>query len=325
MSLFAVVGKNVTGVLSQSFAQGFALDKKDVKFLSGFIRDNTKEHWKTGLAVAAVGAIGYGAVCLRSEMAKSKAEQLVRPSLHEVRNLAITAHMVDRKCEPDLDVAALDDLVDDMFEELLEFEDYLENDPAPLADRKWQDTDGLIEVAEMSEKLIRSSTDVSELIATGGLPDHSDSGPSVKSGIKAASAGQIETISKVVAIKQQKIDYEQYRRQRKRVRSGQLSKACKSLAAKLRASFPIPDGSALQQKAMCLYAAKECRKLHLRESQISLIIPQAVSLASVPSTDQINMRMITKIEPVQLKYNKMSWSGYQSKSTWLAKLTSMLA
>jgi hypothetical protein len=319
------LGKQVLANITTTCAQSLTPSKNDMKFLSGFVRENTRKHWKMALAVAAVGTIGYGAYHLRTEMVKQDADRRVAPTLHEARRLAHTAYLASGNCEPDLDVEALDDLADDMFEELLEFEDYLENDPAPSSERKWQDTDGLIEVAEMSEKLIRSSTDVSELIATGGLPDHSDSGPSVKSGIKAASAGQIETISKVVAIKQQKIDYEQYRRQRKRVRSGQLSRACKSLAAKLRASFPIPDGSALQQKAMCLYAAKECRKLHLRESQISLIIPQAVSLASVPSTDQINMRMITKIEPVQLKYNKMSWSGYQSKSTWLAKLTSMLA
>lgn len=296
----------------QAIAQACVLDKKTVKLLSDLVRDNTKRCWKPALGAFVVGTCVYGAIKIRSEILLARKELNVRPTFQEVRNLSHTALLVDGNCGPDLDVEVLDSLADDLFEELLEFEDYLEVDSAPNPERLWQDTDRRVEIIEESECVRRLDSSVAEtsdeILAEKPKPSF-----------------KVETCRAVVAVKQQKVDYEEFRRARKRVRCGQLSKACKSLAAKLRASFPIPDGSSLQQKAMCLYAAKECRKLHLRESQIAQIIPQAVSLASVPSTDQINMRMITKIEPVQLKYNKMAWSGYQSKSSWLAKLTSILA
>lgn len=289
------VGKTMFNNTIQSLAN----DKKMNAAILGLIRDNTKRCWRPALGAVIMGTCVYGAIKIRSEILLARKELDIRPTLHEVRNLAHTARLADSNCGPELlDLEKLDGLVDDMFEELLEFEDYLEVDQAPEPAMKWEDTDRRIEI---SETLDTKCCDADSVEA------------------------KAETRRAVAEIKQRKVNYEEFRRARKRVRSGQLSKACKSLAAKLRASFPIPDGSSLQQKAMCLYAAKECRKLHLRESQIAQIIPQAVSLASVPSTDQINMRMLTKIEPVQLKYNKMAWSGYQSKQSWLAKLLPMLA
>lgn len=306
-----ILGQLVKNNVS-AIAQSIVLDKRDLKSLTGFVRDNTRKHWKLAAGAAFVGTCVYGAIKVRSEILLAREDLKFRPNTDEVRSLTHTARLVDSNCGPDLDVSVMDSLAEDLFEELLEFEDYLEVDSAPEQTAVWKDTDRKVEIIEASECIRRYDSSVvestEEVLA-----------------VKLPPSYAVQTQRLIAEVKQQKVAYEEFRRARKRIRTGQISKACKSLAAKLRASFPIPDGSALQQKAMCLYAAKECRKLHLRESQISQIIPQAVSLASVPSTDQINMRMISKIEPVQIKYNKMAWSGYQSKSTWLSKLASMLA
>lgn len=332
MAFFGAISKNVTGVLVQSISQGFAIDKKDAKLVSNFIRVNTKEYWKPAAALAAIGATAYGAYLIRTEIQKHQAELKLQPSSEEVRRLLCVADNVDNHT-PDVglvesiadsreDLSALENLADEFLGELLEFEDYLEVDSDISPNLKWIDEERRVEIVELNAAKEVSVGDVIE--ALGG--DHSDSGPpkkGVDTKTSAVKAKSLETISKIVAEKQHMTNFSEFKKSRKRVRPGQLSNAAKALSYKIRASFPIPDGSALQQKAMCLYAAKECRKMNLRETQIAIIIPQAVSLSSVPTTDQVDMRTLTKMEPVALKYNKMAWSGYSNKSTWLTKLTSL--
>lgn len=121
-----------------------------------------------------------------------------------------------------------------------------------------------------------------------------------------------------------KYNAEIVRKCRKRVRNDRLPQACKAMVSKLRASFPTPDGTALQQKAMALYLAKEGRKLKMRETQLSVLIPRAVALASVPSDVQVDMRVLMAIEPVKLKYQRMKWGGVIGQKSWLSSLVSAL-
>lgn len=121
-----------------------------------------------------------------------------------------------------------------------------------------------------------------------------------------------------------KYNAEVIRKCRKRVRNDRLPQACKAMVSKLRASFPTPDGTALQQKAMALYLAKEGRKLKMRETQLSVLIPRAVALASVPSDVQVDMRVLMAIEPVKLKYQRMKWGGVVGQKFWLSSLVSAL-
>lgn len=121
-----------------------------------------------------------------------------------------------------------------------------------------------------------------------------------------------------------KYNAEVIRKCRKRVRNDRLPQACKAMVSKLRASFPTPDGTALQQKAMALYLAKEGRKLKMRETQLSVLIPRAVALASVPSDVQVDMRVLMAIEPVKLKYQRMKWGGVVGQKSWLSSLVSAL-
>jgi hypothetical protein len=121
-----------------------------------------------------------------------------------------------------------------------------------------------------------------------------------------------------------KYKMEVQRKSRKRVRGDRLPHACRAMVAKLRASFPTPDGSPLQQKAMALYLAKEGRKLKMRETQLAVLIPRAVALASVPSDSQVNMRLLMAIEPVKFKYQRMKWGGVIGAENWLSRLVSAL-
>lgn len=327
--IFQQMGKTVLNNTIQSFAN----DKKMIAGISRSIRDNTKECWKPVAALAAIGATAYGALLIRTEIQRRQAERLLEPTPEEVERLQRAVHVVDSRLL-DIGMASTSEtskedrniiaIMDDLADDLLEFEDYLEEDSNLSPDLKWIDEKRREEIADLKAENEVTVGDV--IAALGG--DHSDSGPPKKGVDMKTSAPKVrsrETLIRLTADKQHMTNFSEFKKSRKRVRPGQLSNAVKALSYKIRASFPIPDGSALQQKAMCLYAAKECRKMNLRETQIAIIIPQAVSLSSVPTTDQVDMRTLTKIEPVQLKYNKMAWSGYNNKATWLTKLSSMFA
>jgi len=185
-------------------------------------------------------------------------------------------------------------------DEDLELEDCLENDPIPTEEIRWSDKDTELELMQL--KIERDSLEIHNVVDER-IAAH---------------------MQKKCMIVEEHYHKQQIKRQRKRVMHGRLSSAIKGLSNKIRASFPMPDGTQLQQKAMSLYAAKECRKMNMRESAIAELIPKAVALASVPTTAQVDLRMITQIAPVQLRYNKMAWSGYKNKRGWLSSLVASL-
>lgn len=310
MAFLSLVQKNVTGSFAQAIGNSFMLDKKEVSVISKLIRDNTKRHWKPLAAIGTVAALTYGVYKVRTEILQQKEDTKAAPTSIEVRNLTHTANSVDGNCGPErTEFVELDSLADDLLLELeneLELEDCLENDPTASEDVRWSSAEKELDIIDLRIKQRKSEV--------GGTDDEA-SPDAVIAGLKA----------KKVLIAQEAYHKEQYRKQRKRVRSGQLSNATRGLAAKIRASFPIPDGSMLQQKAMCLYAAKECRKMCIREAQIATIVPKAVALAAVPTTSQVDLRQIVNIEAVQLKYKKMAWSGYKNKQGWAAHLASLFA
>jgi predicted transposase YbfD/YdcC len=294
------------GLAKQNFtaiAQSFVPDKKDVKFLSNLIRDNTKRYWKPLAAVGVVGALAYGAYKVRSEILEQREQSAIRPSDSEAESLAIIAGTVANRVDFYNKIDTMDNLQDGFLEEIeeaLELEDCLENDPIPTEDLRWSDKEAELEIVEMQidcENLEVKNADQEKLV---------------------------KLRLKKCMIVENHYHKQQQKRQRKRVIHGQLSSAVKALSNKIRSSFPMPDGTQLQQKAMSLYAAKECRKMNMRESAIAELIPKAVTLASIPTTAQIDLRMITQIESVKLKYNKMAWSGYKNKSTWASKLVACL-
>ncbi len=123
----------------------------------------------------------------------------------------------------------------------------------------------------------------------------------------------------------EKIEHIKYGKSKKRIRHFMLPNALKALVSKARASFPVPDGSKIQQKAIALYLAKEGRKLHIRESQLSVLIPKAVALASIPTDAQIDARNIMNIESVKVRFNKMEWQGVRNERSWLNKLVSVVS
>jgi hypothetical protein len=314
MAFFSLVAKNVTGTMANSVGNALMLDKKEVSAISRLIRENTKRHWKPLAVIGAAGALAYGAYMVRSEILQQIEDTKVVPTPDEVRNLTHTANSVDGNCGPELrDVGELDSLADEYLLELengLELEDCLENDPAASEDVRWSSAEKELDIIDLQIKKRRSET------KSSGSEDGDES-------VNDEIITQLKM--KKVIVAQEAYHKEQYRKQRKRVRSGQLSNATRGLAAKIRASFPIPDGSMLQQKAMCLYAAKECRKMCIREAQIASMVPKAVSLASIPTTSQVDLRQIVNIEAVQLKYKKMAWSGYKNKQTWASRLASLFA
>jgi hypothetical protein len=309
LSLLSQAAKNNASALSQSLA----FDKKTINQLSCFLKDNAKTHWKPVAGAFVLGSCVYGAIKIRSEILLAREELKVAPTLTEVRNLTHTANSVDGNCGPERnDFEDLDSLVDDFLLELEdqpELEDCLENDPTASVDVRWTSEEKEHDILDLQMKQRKF-----EIKTSDGLDEVSIVDP-VLSGL----------MLKKVIVTQESYHKEQYRKQRKRVRSGQLSSATRGLAAKIRASFPIPDGSMLQQKAMCLYAAKECRKMCIREAQIATMVPKAVSLASVPTTSQVDLRQITKIDSVELRYKKMAWSGYKNKQGWAAHLASLFA
>ncbi len=306
----STLGKHVGSNTTSAIAAALTPTKNDMKLVSNFIRDNTKKHWKPAAGAFLLGTCVYGAIKIRSEILLAREELRVMPTSIEIRNLTHTANSVDSNCGPEHTyVGELDSLADDLLLELEnepELEDCLENDPTASEDVRWSSAEKELDIVDLRIKQRKSETKGSDDEAS---PDV------IIAGLKA----------KKVLIAQEAYHKEQYKKQRKRVRSGQLSNATRGLAAKIRASFPIPDGSMLQQKAMCLYAAKECRKMCIREAQIASMVPKAVSLASVPTTSQVDLRQIINTDIAQLKYKKMAWSGYKNKQGWAAHLASLIA
>jgi hypothetical protein len=304
MALLGLVAKNVTGSLAQSIGNSFMLSKDDTKQVAGFIRANTKKYWKPIAAIGALGVLAYGAHKVRTEIFNQREEAKVRPTVSEAENLSTLVALVEPGVKFNSgEFDELDFLVDELLDEWNiepELEDCLENDPAASGEVRWSKAETELQILELQIECrdFETSKEADERVA--------------------------EIKRKKCIIAEEAYLKEQYKRQRKRVRFDKLSQAVKGLAAKIRASFPLPDGSQLQQKAMCLYAAKECRKMFIRETQIAQLVPKAVSLASIPTNAQVDLRVLTKIEPVQLKYNKMAWSGYKNKAGWLSRLVASL-
>jgi hypothetical protein len=312
MAFLSSIGSVLVAQNKQALAQSFVVDKKTVSAISKFVRSSTEKHWKPLAGAAFVGTCIYGAIKIRSEILLAREELKFQPNTNEVENLKFIANSVDGVRSLDVsDFAELDSLADDLLlelEEEKELEDCLENDPTASEDVRWSSAEKELDIVDLQIKKRRSET-------KSKSDDEDEVQDDVITSLKM----------KKVIIAQEAYHKEQYRKQRKRVRSGQLSTAVRGLAAKIRASFPIPDGSMLQQKAMCLYAAKECRKMCIREAQVATMVPKAVSLASIPTTSQVDLRQITKIESVELKYKKMAWSGYKNKQGWASHLASLFA
>lgn len=318
--------KQLAANSTTTVAQALTPSKNDMRLLSGFIRENTKKHWKPVAGAVFLGTCVYGAIKIRSEILLAREELKIAPDFIEIRNLTHTAGLVDSNCGPDHELGDLDSLAEQLLvdlEDAPELEDCLENDPTASEDTKWTSGDVESAIVDCQINLRKYSIGGKGKI----VADDSDSEESDSKSRKNAPPDSIilDLISKKVDISRAAYHKEQYKKQRKRVRTGQLNNAIRGLVAKIRGSFPIPDGSALQQKAMCLYAQKECRKMCIREMQLALMVPKAVALASVPTTSQVDLRQIVKIEPVQLKYNKMAWSGYKNKQGWLASLGNLFA
>jgi hypothetical protein len=316
MAFLSSIGGIVVAQNKQIIAQQLCLDKKTVALATRFIRDNTKECVKPLLVVGACTAAYYGLSYVRTEIIKRRREQLIAPTPLEIENLTHTANSVDSNC-------GLDQEGDAELEP--ELEDCLENDPAASEDVRWLSADKEDMIVDLEIKERKYNIGLSDRGDKKLEADSDEEPPEGKSKKVKADSIISELKHKKVLIAQEAYRREQYRKQRKRVRSGCLSKAVKGLTFKIRASFPIPDGSMLQQKAMSLYAAKECRKMCIREAQIATIVPKAVALASIPTTSQVDLRQIVQIEPVQLKYNKMAWSGFKNKQGWLANLEKFFA
>lgn len=321
MAFFSLVSKNVTGTLANSVGNALMLDKKDVSAFSKLVRDSVKSNWKPLAVLGAAGALSYGAYLVRTEIHQQKEDTKAEPTTDEVENLTHFASTVDGKQALDVGLfAELDSLADDLLLDLEtepELEDCLENDPAASEDVRWSNLDKEIDILDLRIK------ERKYVLGGADKDGSSDEESSLKKHLADPIIAGLKT--KKVLVTQEAYHKEQYRKQRKRVRSGQLSQAVRGLAAKIRASFPLPDGSTLQQKAMCLYAAKECRKMCIREAQIATIVPKAVALASIPTTSQVDLRQITKIPAVELKYKKMAWSGYKNKQGWAAHLAKLFA
>lgn len=182
--------------------------------------------------------------------------------------------------------------------------------------------EGLLgQLDELKEALLDCEAELEECLEVDDVfKDQNEKNVDIEQ-VAAIAECKDETVKKAMIDKH---DAELVRKSRKRVRKMYLPLACKAMVAKIRASFPIPDGTVLQQKAMSLYLAKEGRKLKMRESQLAVLIPRAVALASVPSDAQIDMRILMAIEPVKFKYQKMKWGGVVNEKSWLSRLVSSL-
>lgn len=177
------------------------------------------------------------------------------------------------------------------------------------------------QLEELSENLLEREFELEECLEVDKVFEKDDEKHVDIEQVQAIADCKDESVKNAMSTK---LNAEMVRKSRKRVRKDMLPIACKAMVAKLRASFPTPDGSALQQKAMALYLAKEGRKLKMRETQLSVLIPRAVALASVPSDAQIDMRLLMAIEPVTFKYQRMKWGGVAKEKSWLARLVSSL-
>ena len=316
MAFFLSLAGTVATQNKQAIAQAFVIDKKTVTLATRFVRDNTRECVKPLLVVGACTAAYYGFSYVRTEIIKRRREQLIAPSPLEIENLTHTANSVDSNC-------GLDQEGDAELEP--ELEDCLENDPTASGVTKWSSAEREDMITDLEIKKRKYDIKLKDRGDKKKYSPKSDSDDDSSSKNQTVDPIISELKFKKVLIAKESYFKEQYKKQRKRVRSGQLGSAIRGLTSKIRASFPIPDGSMLQQKAMSLYAAKECRKMCIREAQIAAMVPKAVALASIPTTSQVDLRQIVQIEAVQLKYNKMAWSGFKNKQGWLATLEKLFA
>jgi hypothetical protein len=93
----------------------------------------------------------------------------------------------------------------------------------------------------------------------------------------------------------------------KRVQPGKHGAALRALVSKAKLAFPIPKDTEIQAQAINLFLYKECRKLNLRVSDASKLIPKATALAMIPSEEQVNHGQLGGILPMQEKYMRMKW------------------
>lgn len=277
------LGKQFMANTTTTVAQALTPTKNDMKIVSNFIRDNTKKYWKPVAGAVVVGTCVYGAIKLRSEMLQARKQLKFTPTADEIENLSVNASFSEVGAP--LDVGLLG--------ELNKLADDLVNELT---------LEQCLEVDSEVEKVIANGDDIDlELL------EMEESGKSKV------------TIDKL----KEKQDLQIKAKAKKRVVKFLLPQACKAMVAKLRTSFPTPNGSAIQQKAMALYLAKEGRKLKIRETQLAVLIPRAVALASVPTSAQIDMRVLMAIEPVELKFKRMEWKG-DGVNSWLTRLVGSL-
>jgi len=281
MALFSLVAKNVTGSLAQSIGNSCMMSKDDTKKVSNFIRENTKKYWKPLAAISAVTVLAIGAVKLYNKCDALQRLSECAPTETELEILDETTEVIE--CGPVLQMGVLHDL-EQLAQQLLEeldLEDCLEEDRTELNYMK----------SVLGKDLER---------------------------LAEAKDGDGKN-AKTIEIMEENIKLKTLRNCRKRVKDNYLGKSIKAMATKIRNAFPSPNGSELQQKAMSMYIFKECRKLHMRESDAAVLIPKAVALASIPTIDQVNVQLVTKTKSVQIRYNKRNWSGKMDKAdTWLS-------
>lgn len=292
----------------QALAQALVVDKKTVQQVSKWTGKQVSTYWKPLLAVTAGATLAMGGYKLYSDLKEEQRQQSIAPTTSEIERLGLSVEGVEYGKQLDSSVFEELELLADQYVRELELEDCLEIDETQLEINKWMDPKHELQMREEQLKRLEQLDEIST-----GRDENDPKVVEFKNYIKAKDEVELENYEKM-----------KHKRSRKRVGRNLLPQAVKALAAKLRASFPQPDGSALQQKAMSLYAVKECRKLQMREAELSFLIPKAVTLASIPTTSQVDLKLIAKIEPVQLKYNKMAWSGYSNKRTWLGKLANVL-
>lgn len=309
MSFLTSIASLAIAQNKQALAQSIVIDKKTAQQVAKWTNRQIGTYWKPLLAVTAGASLAMGGYKLYSAIKEEQRQQSIAPTTSETERLGLAVEGIEYGKQLDSGMfEELELLANDYISEL-ELEDCLVADETQLNINKWMDPKHEMKIREVHEKEMELITEME------GCGD------------KYTSVEIDEVRDRIES--QFNIDLEDYQRKlfkknRKRVGRNMLSPAVKALTAKIRSSFPQPDGSQLQQKAMSLYAAKECRKLQMRESESAFLIPKAVTLASIPTTSQVDLRLISKIQPVQLKYNKMAWSGFKNKSTWLSKLASSL-